>query len=522
MQSMHDTKEIPNENNIHYPRNIDELKQIISYAKTHHLSVRAFGSEHSPPASIYSESKDQIKIILDDEFRKIHSFAEDQSKTFAITKVGAGCNLGVNPSDKKHSSLENSFNYQIHQKGYALPNLGGISHQTIAGFLQTSSSGGSAKHNISDVILEIEWVNGKGELCVAKQGEDLFNAVAVSMGLFGVITSVTFKLVPKFMVQGTEVNKELDDSYLAKDENNSHSALDQALFANEDNEYIHLNWFPQKYVRRVTQWRGKSTSQDDKIVPYHHPLESHVMSALAATVFIIGNQLATIGTELAQRLLGILMKPFVLLGDSQEFCDDWYKILPIDDQAPVDHLASTSFSELWFPREQINTVLDTLKTIVAESPEAAGNFMIEIYCAKKSPFWLSPSEGRDSLRVDLYWYDYNLVGNANHYFGLFWEKLMLIPGVRLHWGKFLPNPFERYGQLDYDPSMLQKNYAKLPEFLAFRENMDPDQLFVTPYWRKVLSIPALIVEEKPVKVGFFAVNLKTEVEESKIQKTCQM
>jgi len=109
---------------------------------------------------------------------------------------------------------------------------------------------------------------------------------------------------------------------------------------------------------------------------------------------------------------------------------------------------------------------------------------------------LSPSEGHDAFRVDLYWWKYNLVGDANKYFGLFYEKLSDVPGIRYHWGKHLPRPSETYGSYTFQAEDLQRNYPMLSTFLAWREKMDPQQLFVTDYWRDMLSIPRPELEYK--------------------------
>ncbi len=513
-----DIKHIPCNENIYYPQNVEEVKALVLFAKENHYLVRAVGSGHSPKPSIYGENENEIKLCLDGDLRKIDSFEINESKTSATVKVGAGCYLGLNPADRK-STWENSFNKQIDDKGFALPILGTISHQSIAGCLQTSTSGGSAKHGLADVIEEFEWVNGLGEVCRAKKGEENFNAVGVSMGLLGVITHVTFKLPPKFFVAGLETNKETKDSYLEKDEKGNYSKLNKGLF--EDNEYIRLSWFPQKYADRVNEWTGYQVSPDSNVTPYHHPLESEAVALLAGAVLIIANQLATIGTELAERLLGLLIKPFVMLGDSQEYCDVWYKTLPNDDQAHFDHLISLSFSEFWYPRESIDTVMHAIEELVTTNPEAAGNFVIEIYCAKQSPFYLSPAEGHDAFRVDLCWYDHNRQGNANRYFGFFWEKLLTIPGSRLHWGKYLPHIGEKYGDFEFTPEILQKNYPKLPDFLKIREKMDPDQIFVTPdYWGLYLGIPALKKEESKnmTNITFFSTKKGSVLENNSLMR----
>jgi D-arabinono-1,4-lactone oxidase len=498
--------------NIYFPKNVQEVQELVCHAKKNQYLIRAVGSAHSPSPAIFGEDKNVIKLCLDGELRQITQFDIAEAKDFARVRVGAGCYLGVNPKDHT-STLANSFNKQIDERGFALPILGTISHQSIAGCLQTSTSGGSNQHGLCDVIEGFEWVNGLGEVCTAKKGEENFNAVGVSMGLMGIITHVTFKLPAKFLVAGVEENKDIHDSFLAKDSEGTYNLLAKALF--KDHEYIRLSWFPQKYVQRVNQWTGLAVTPETKIIPYHHALEPYLTSMLAANVLMIGNKLAMIGTELALRLLGLLIRPFVLLGSSEEYCDVWYKTLPNDDQAHFDHLISLSFSEFWFPESEVNTVMHTIENLVVSNPEAAGNFVIELYTAKKSPFMLSPSEGHNAFRVDLCWYNHNPWGSANRYFGLFWEKLLTIPGARLHPGKYLPKVGEKYGELEFKPEILQKNYPKLPEFLKIREKMDPQQIFVTDYWRPYLGIPLL---KKEKRKSFFNENqckMKTNIEVSK-------
>lgn len=484
---------IPRKDGIFHPRSIGEVKELIDFARSNNCVIRTLGSQHSPTLAIYDEKNErQIKLILDGELRGIKSIEPNDSKDFATVSVGAGCYLGVNPRDKS-STKENSFNFRVDKVGYALPTLGGISHQTIAGFLQTSSSGGSAKYGIADAVEAIEWINGKGEICQAKKGDDIFNAAVVSMGLFGIITNVTFKLPKKYLVEGVEENKELNDSFLAKDPEGHYTALHNALF--KDHEYIHINWLAQKYIGRTMQWVGKRVdpTKNSDIRPYNHPLNSTFMTLAACLALVIGNLIDRVGSncKAAKYIKAQLLKLFADPNDKQEFCDDWHKTLPIDDQADVDGLIKTVFSEIWFPGDQdtIDKVMEKLNELFAAHPEAAGNFIVELYCAKQSPYWLSPSYGHDAIRVDLYWWQYNM-GDPDKYFGLFWDALLNIPGARLHWGKVMPTPGKKYGDTSFTVEHLYRNYPQFPEWLKLREGMDPQQLFVTDYWRRVFHIPA--------------------------------
>lgn len=494
--SREELKNINQTNGVYHVNSVEQLQDILACATKNKLTVRVSGSEHSPPASIYSKDDKHIKIKLDGKLKEINSFEVEESKDTALVRVGAGCHLGLDPRDPA-STWENSFNDQIDKKGFALPTLGGISHQTVAGFLSTSSSGGTAKHTIADAIEAIGFVDGKGVYRQVKKGEELFNAVGVSMGLLGIITDVTFKLQKRYLVQGKEINQEVKHSCIAGDNKSDYKALDKVLF--EDNEYGHINWFAQKYVDSISLWTGSQMSDVQAgRVPYKHALNSTAINVLASAFLYITNLLNEKGRnfDLAQRLLATFLKPFVNPKDHQEFQDIWHKALPIDDQAPVDGLINTAFCEMWFPRDQLNEVMRRLKDLFAANPLAAGNFIVELYSAKQSPFMLSPAEGHDAFRVDLYWWQRNLAGDENHYFGLFYEKLHDVPGIRFHWGKHIPHPGETYGHYTFQPEHLQKNYSKLADFLGWREKMDPKQLFVTDYWRQLLGISRLKCESE--------------------------
>ncbi len=62
-----------------------------------------------------------------------------------LVKVQAGCRLNVDPEDPTGQSKEaNGLCAQLQARGWALPDLGGIAAQSIAGFLSTGSAGGKS------------------------------------------------------------------------------------------------------------------------------------------------------------------------------------------------------------------------------------------------------------------------------------------------------------------------------------------------------------------------------------------
>ena len=97
------------------------------------------------------------------------------------------------------------------------------------------------------------------------------------MGLFGVITHVSFRLPEMALIEGTETDLPFAESALGPDEEGK-SKLKENL---EQNEYMRVNWFPQKDVKRVQQWVGKQTTTGD-IIPYKAILSNILAAGMAA------------------------------------------------------------------------------------------------------------------------------------------------------------------------------------------------------------------------------------------------
>jgi D-arabinono-1,4-lactone oxidase len=93
---------------------------------------------------------------------------------------------------------------ELRKVGLAIPNLGSIDEQSIAGAIATGTHGSTLRHGIlseSVLALRIMLSNGGTVLCDSEQNADLFAAALVSLGALGIITEVTFKAVPSFRIE---------------------------------------------------------------------------------------------------------------------------------------------------------------------------------------------------------------------------------------------------------------------------------------------------------------------------------
>ncbi|HEY6695856.1 MAG TPA: hypothetical protein VI006_23585 [Solirubrobacteraceae bacterium] len=190
-----------------------------------------------------------------------------------------------------------------------------------------------------------------------------------------------------------------------------------------------------------------------------------------------------------------LLEAFIPLdkGAPQHFQDYGWSGLPMDNQAD-DELLPTEFTEAWVPMPRTRAVINLLNRYFTEPRDEddaykrTGTYAWELYSAMPSPFWLSPahSDGKDewkdgALRIDPYWFADNAANPAETLFAGLW-RLLRDNGVpfRLHWGKF--QPIYARGDRDW-VDFFRSQYPRWDDFLALRAERDPNNIFLTDYWR---------------------------------------
>jgi D-arabinono-1,4-lactone oxidase len=466
-----------------YCSTVEEVQAKVKECLSNGSILRIAGAQHSTPEAVFApEGEKAIRVKLGGDLRAIEWLYKDPVNDTITLRVGAGCNLGIDPSDPK-SNASNSLTRQLDARGYALPILGGMSHQTIGGYMSTSTAGGSIDFGCADSILAIELVDGQGQVRNLDKAAnpDEFNAAAVSMGLFGVFTHITITAGKKYLVKGKEETVLRPNSIIT-----SGTAF---LDAVHQNHYVHNVWFAAEFVNSVLQWTGNQVADDpgNPVVPYVHPLESRNMNYAAATTFLAT---AWLTYDNAPQLAALIFNIIQPVGSSQNFCDHWYRALPNDDLALIDVVIRVQFTEIWIDLEDAQKVFDTLTTLFKNDQFAAGNFGVEIYPGKKSPFWMSMSYGRDVIRIDPYWWEYNVIGDLDEYFDKFWKVLLPFESARLHWGKHWPAVGKTYGSRTIGPGFVEESYPKFGEWKALRAQFDPKNVFVTKYWNNLLGLEA--------------------------------
>jgi D-arabinono-1,4-lactone oxidase len=219
------------------PQSLDEIQKAITLARRCRRRITTVGCGHSP-SDITCTSSWMINL---DDFNKILSVDEQTG----VVVMQAGIRLY-------------QLGEELAEHGFAMPNLGSIDQQSIAGAISTGTHGSTLYHSIlsaSILSLRITLSNSRTVLCSPTQNTELFRAALLSLGALGIITEITFQAAPAFNLHWKQAI--YPDTHIF--ENWEATLWKQA-------EYVRVWWFP--YTRRATVWQASQTAADPASKPF--------------------------------------------------------------------------------------------------------------------------------------------------------------------------------------------------------------------------------------------------------------
>ncbi len=164
------------------PTSIEELVEILNLHRGQ--EIRVVGRLHS-----WSQAPCTSGVMLD--LRKLDSVEIDETGEFPTVTVGAGCQI--------KRLIE-----QLAVAGLALPSLGLIDEQSVAGATATGTHG-SGKHSLSHYVEAVSVAHfdeqtGEAKISVIDSGPELY-AARCSLGLLGVVVSLKFRCRAGYNIQ---------------------------------------------------------------------------------------------------------------------------------------------------------------------------------------------------------------------------------------------------------------------------------------------------------------------------------
>ena len=174
------------------PRSPEEVAAIVRRAADTGLTVKAVGAGHS-----FTDAACTRGILVSlDRLAAVESIDAQRGRV----TVQAGIRL-------------DALNRRLDEAGLAMPNLGDIDRQSLAGATATATHGtGLGLGNLATTIVGMEIVDGRGELirCDEHERPDLLRVARVGVGALGVVTRMTLQCVPAFDLHAVETVEPLD------------------------------------------------------------------------------------------------------------------------------------------------------------------------------------------------------------------------------------------------------------------------------------------------------------------------
>jgi FAD-linked oxidoreductase len=331
----------------------------------------------------------------------------------------------------------------------ALANMGDIHEQTLAGATQTGTHGtGRDAAGLAAQIAALELVLADGSIvaCSPDERPDLFDAARVGVGALGIVTAITWRTVPAFLLRAREEPMTWDEVL---------SRLDEFAAANEHFEFY---WFPHT-EGCLTKRNNRTEGPARPLSRLRHWLDDEFLSN---TFFDVTNRVNRLVPATVRPINGVAAKA---LG-ARTYTDTSYKVFTSPRRVRFKE------QEYAIPREALTGTLRELRALF-DKRDWRISFPIEVRLLPAEDAWLSMAYGRPTAFIAIHVYHRN---PHEEYFQPV-EEIMTAVGGRPHWGKLHTR----------DAGYLESVYPRFADFQRLRAELDPEHRFANPYTTRVFG-----------------------------------
>lgn len=344
------------------------------------------------------------------------------------------------------------LNLALERLGLSLHNMGDIAEQTLAGATSTGTHGtGGTAAGLAAQLAGLELVTGTGEVvrASAQENADVFDVARVGLGALGILTTLTFRVEPLFVIEAHEQPMRWAEALDAYDEMTSTA------------DHVDMYWFPHTDAMMVKQNHRTDIAPGRQQPP--SPVAAWWEDELVSnTVF---GALCRVGS----RAPGLVPRINRIAGralSERRYSDLAHRVFVTPRRVRFREM------EYAVPREVGLDVLRECRRVIDASDWRIA-FPVEIRTAPADDIPLSTAHGRDSFYLA-----FHVPMDTDHtaYFGGL-EPILREAGGRPHWGKVHTRT----------AADLAPVYPRFHDFLALRDRLDPDRVFANGYLRQVLG-----------------------------------
>jgi L-gulono-1,4-lactone dehydrogenase len=421
------------------PGSAGQVADEIRRAAADGLAIRMTGTGHSFTPTAVTDGV----LLRPDRLTAIRAV----DAAAGTVTVEAGCPLRV-------------LNAELLAHGLSLANMGDIQVQTVAGATQTGTHGtgrdvGGMAAQVAG--LELALADGRIISCSAdspsggishRDGSpaDVFGAARVGLGALGIVTAVTFRVVPAFLLEARE--EPMGWSQVI-------SQLDELI---ADNEHFEFYWFPHS-EGCLTKRNNRTAGPARPLPRWRYLLDDELLSN---SVFGLTCRL---GRAIPAMIPTLNTVAASALG-TRTYADAACRVFTSPRRVRFKE------QEYAIPRAALSDVLGEVRGLF-QRRDWRISFPIEVRVTPPDDVWLSTAYGRDSAYVAIH--VFHSAAHEQYFTDV--EAVMTSVGGRPHWGKMHTR----------DAAYLAASYPRMADFLAVRDLLDGERRFGNEYLRRVLG-----------------------------------
>jgi FAD/FMN-containing dehydrogenase len=441
------------------PQNHEQLVAVINVLRLQGERICVSGGRHAMGGQQFRESG----ILLDmTGMKQILNF----DKSAGLVEVESGCLWSELIPSLKEMQKESPFRWVVAQKQTGCDRL------SIGGALSANAHGrGLAMAPMISDIEQFKMVKASGEsvTCSRVENEDLFRLVAGGYGLFGVISSITFRLVPAVVLKRTVEVCAADDVVSTLETKASDGAIyGDYQFNIDDKSPDFLKAGILSVYTSISGFIDLERSTEDKILSLHDWCEliylAHEDKSLAFKKYL-DHYLSTDGQLYSSDSFQLAT-----------YLDDYHK--QVDERRCASIKGSEMITELYVPRQELKYFLQDAAVLLRNDGASLIYGTVRLIEKDNDSFLKWAKENWACIVLNLH-VDHSPESIAK--VGATFRRLIDL-AIKFHGSYYLT--YHRFASAE----QLMACYPELPAFLNLKTEHDPMGLFQSDWFDHCSSI----------------------------------
>ena len=322
----------------------------------------------------------------------------------------------------------------LDERGYALHNLGSLPHISVGGATATGTHGsGNANGVLTSAVRGIRYVGSDGDVHEVRQGDPDFDALAVGVGAFGVVVSLTLAVQPTYRARQDVYKHVTWDAALDRFDEITGAGYSVSVFTRWEPEMLGDVWVK-------TRLDADEDPVPDALLDGSRVVDANPLEGLPDLTVLGG-----VPGPWMERL------PHFRLDGKPSFGDEIQ-------------------SEYFVPRSDAAAALRAVRELAPVIQPVL--FVSELRTAASDDLWLSGAYQRDLLAIHFTWHN----DDAGVRAVLPLVEQALTPfGARPHWGKLHL----------FDAAAIARVHPRLADARAVFDRLDPGRRFANAHLERV-------------------------------------